>query len=54
MPPIAFHIKELKDRNVVLLGAGIEKAPTIVALLRSGLVKGLIVDGDTALEIGLY
>jgi DNA-binding transcriptional regulator LsrR (DeoR family) len=48
---LALDIKDLKGRNVVLLGAGMEKATAIVALLRSGLVKGLIVDGDTALEI---
>ena len=48
---VALGIEELQGRNVVLLGAGIEKATAITALLRSGLVKGLIVDGDTALEI---
>jgi len=49
---VALDIEELQGRNVVLLGAGIEKTTAIMALLKSGLVKGLIVDGDTALEIG--
>ena len=48
---LALDIEEMQGRNVVLLGAGIEKATAITALLRSGLVRGLIVDGDTALEI---
>jgi DNA-binding transcriptional regulator LsrR (DeoR family) len=48
---IAIGIEELRGRNVVLLGAGIEKATAIVSLLRSGIAKGLSLDGDTALEI---
>ena len=48
---VALDIEALRGRNVVLLGAGTEKVTAIVALLRTGFVKGLIVDGDTALEI---
>jgi DNA-binding transcriptional regulator LsrR (DeoR family) len=41
----------LLGRDVVLLAAGLEKTAAIVALLRSGIVKGLIIDGDTALNV---
>ena len=37
----------LRGRNVILLAAGLEKVGAIAALLRSGLVRGLIIDGDT-------
>ena len=40
--------ENLRGRNVVLLAAGLEKVSAIAALLRSGLVRGLIIDGDTA------
>ena len=47
--------ENLRGRNVVLLSAGLEKAGATAALLRSGLVRGLIIDGDAAarLESGL-
>jgi len=35
----------------VLLAGGLEKVEAISGLLRAGLVKGLIVDGDTGLAI---
>ena len=40
--------ENLRGRNVVLLAAGLEKVTATAALLRSGLVRGLIIDGDTA------
>lgn len=45
---LGFDLDDLRGRNVVLLGAGLEKVHAIGALLRSGIVRGLIVDGDTA------
>lgn len=45
---LAVDLQRLRGRDVVLLGAGIEKAQAIGGLLRSGLVRGLVVDGDTA------
>ena len=45
---LAFSIDDLKGRDVVLLGAGLDKANAIRALLRSKLIRGLIIDGDTA------
>jgi DNA-binding transcriptional regulator LsrR (DeoR family) len=41
----------LRGRDVVLLAAGLEKTVATIALLRSGIVKGLIIDGDTALSV---
>jgi DNA-binding transcriptional regulator LsrR (DeoR family) len=43
--------ESLRGRNVVLLAAGLEKASAIGALLRSGLIRGLIIDGDTAVRL---
>jgi DNA-binding transcriptional regulator LsrR (DeoR family) len=36
---------------VVLLSAGLEKTTATAALLRSGLVRGLIIDGDSAARL---
>ncbi len=38
----------LRGRDAILLGAGMDKVAAIDALLRSGIVRGLIIDGDTA------
>ncbi len=48
---LAIDVKHLRGRNVVLLGAGLHKVPALNALLRSGLVRGLIIDGDAAGEL---
>lgn len=48
---LAVGTEHLMGRNVVLLAAGLEKTLAIIALLRSGLVRGLIIDGDTALAV---
>jgi DNA-binding transcriptional regulator LsrR (DeoR family) len=48
---LGFDLDDLRGRNVVLLGAGLEKVHAIEALLRSGIVRGLIVDGDTAARL---
>ena len=45
---LAVEFKHLVGRDVVLLGAGIEKVTAIAALLRTGVARGLIVDGDAA------
>ncbi|MEM6914909.1 MAG: sugar-binding transcriptional regulator, partial [Pseudomonadota bacterium] len=34
--------------QTVLLSAGLEKVPATKALLRSGAIKALIIDGDSA------
>jgi DNA-binding transcriptional regulator LsrR (DeoR family) len=43
--------ENLRGRNVVLLSAGLEKTAATAALLRSGLVRGLIIDGDSAARL---
>ncbi len=43
---------DLRRAPVVLLAGGPEKAAATAALLRSGLVRGLIIDGDTARALG--
>lgn len=48
---LAVEPEDLRGRAIVLLAAGLEKAAAIDALLRSGLVRGLVVDGDTALRL---
>jgi DNA-binding transcriptional regulator LsrR (DeoR family) len=48
---LSVGVDTLRGRNVVLLAAGLEKTEAICALLRSGLVRGLIIDGDTAAQL---
>jgi len=48
---LAVEPEGLRGRQVVLLAGGLEKVEAITGLLRAGLVKGLIVDGDTGLAI---
>jgi len=45
---LALELETLRGRDVVLLAGGLPKADAIRALLRSGIVRGLIIDGDTA------
>ena len=48
---LAVGFDELKRSNTVVLAAGREKTEAALALLRSGIARGLIVDGDTACEM---
>ncbi len=48
---LAIDPASLRGRDVVLLGAGLEKLDAMDALLRSGLVRGLVIDGDTAQQL---
>ena len=45
---LAVTFERLRGRDVVLVAGGPEKAEAIAALLASGVVRGLIADGDTA------
>jgi DNA-binding transcriptional regulator LsrR (DeoR family) len=45
---LAINFDLLKGRDVVLLAAGVQKVPAIAALLRTGVAKGLVIDGDAA------
>ena len=45
---VAVPFEALFGRDVVLLGAGIAKVPAIAAALRTGVARGLIIDGDAA------
>jgi DNA-binding transcriptional regulator LsrR (DeoR family) len=45
---LAIDLERLRGRDVMLLGAGISKTEAINGLLRTGLVRGLVIDGDTA------
>ncbi len=45
---LALDLELLRGRDVVLLAGGLRKSAAVLALLRTGLVQGLIVDGDTA------
>ncbi len=46
---LAVDLEHLYNREVILLCAGREKLQAVKGLLRAGFVKGLIIDGDTAL-----
>ncbi|MDX3926209.1 MAG: sugar-binding transcriptional regulator [Shinella sp.] len=50
---IALGFEQLKALPVILLIAGQEKAQAAKALLRSGIVNGLIIDGDAAEAVAL-
>ncbi len=45
---LAVPFEALLGREVVLLGAGVAKARAVAAALRTGVVRGLIIDGDAA------
>lgn len=45
---LAVDFQRLIGRDVVLLGAGIEKVAAVAALLRTGVARGLVIDGDAA------
>lgn len=46
---LSVDLEHLFEREVILLCAGREKLQAVKGLLRAGFVKGLIIDGDTAL-----
>lgn len=48
---LAVPFETLRKLPVVLMVGGIEKIAAAAALLRSGIVNGLIIDGDTALAL---
>lgn len=48
---IAFRLEELEKARIVALVAGLSKVRAAKAFLRSGKCHGLIIDGDTALEV---
>jgi DNA-binding transcriptional regulator LsrR (DeoR family) len=48
---LAVAFDHLRGRDVVLLGAGVQKVDAIAAMLRTGAVKALIIDGDAALAL---
>ncbi len=48
---LALDLKHLRGRDVILLCGGRTKAKGARGILRAGFVTGLVVDGDTALEI---
>lgn len=48
---LAVDIRHLYDREVILLCAGRQKLKALGGLLKAGFVKGLIIDGDTALSL---
>ena len=50
---IAVDIEDIRGRDIVLLSGGLEKIDAIQAVLSSGLIRGLIIDGDTARVLAL-
>ena len=45
---LALDFERLRNRDVVLLAGGLQKAAAVQALLRTGVVRGLVIDGDAA------
>ena len=45
---LALDFERLRSRDVVLLAGGLQKAAAGQALLRTGVVRGLVIDGDAA------
>ena len=45
---LALEFEHLRGRNVVLLAGGVQKVDSVRALLRTGVVRGLVIDGDAA------
>ncbi len=45
---LAVTFEHLRGRAVVLAAGGLAKVPAIQALLRTGVVRGLVIDGDSA------
>lgn len=48
---LASDFKDLKRANTMLLVAGREKVEAVYAFLRNGTAKGVVIDGDSALEL---
>ncbi len=48
---LAVDLEHLRGRDVVLAAGGLRKVAAIEALLRTGVVRGLVIDGDTALAL---
>jgi DNA-binding transcriptional regulator LsrR (DeoR family) len=48
---LAVDLEHLYEREVILLCAGREKLKAVKGLLQAGFVTGLIIDGDTALDL---
>jgi DNA-binding transcriptional regulator LsrR (DeoR family) len=48
---LAVNLEHLYDREVILLDAGRQKLRAVKGLLKARFVKGLIIDGDTALSL---
>jgi DNA-binding transcriptional regulator LsrR (DeoR family) len=48
---LAVTFEQLRRSFTVVLAAGMEKVEATFALLRSGIAKGLIIDGDSALKL---
>ncbi len=45
---LALEFEQLHGRDVVLLSGGLQKVEAVRALLRTGTVQGLVIDGDAA------
>lgn len=45
---LALDFERLRNRDVVLLAGGMQKVAAVQALLRTGVVRGLVIDGDAA------
>ena len=45
---LALEFERLRGRDVVLLAGGLQKVTAVRSLLRTGIVQGLIIDGDAA------
>ena len=45
---LALEFERLCGRDVVLVAGGLQKVAAVRAMLRTGVVRGLVIDGDAA------
>ena len=45
---LALEYERLRERDVVLVAGGLQKVAAVRSLLRTGVVRGLVIDGDAA------
>lgn len=48
---LAIDLSTLSESSIVLLSAGVAKVKATQAILKAGFISGLIIDGDSALEL---
>ncbi len=48
---LALEFEQLRGRDVVLVAGGLQKVAAVQAMLRTGVMRGLVIDGDAAASL---